>query len=392
VSDLPALPQPYPYLRVGHLDAAPLPEGIGTAIDLSDADPKQTLAQGLDCVVVSAAGSEHRIAPHVLEVLTACEEAGVPTVLRAREREDLRSPIAAVVSHIALETEDLYREGLRQVGPERAFEIRPVVDPVEVLTAVPDDVGTVTAEAARVRRRLLAEQTARAQADRFADLLGLPVEPEPLVTALIVSRHAKNLHYTLQNLRRQTYGRIDPLLVIDPLYEKQAREVTTNWDIPLRIVVSNSLSTLGDRLNLGVEYAYGDLVTVIEESALYGSHHVTDLVQAAQYSGARLVGKASWFFQNDDGRAQIRAPKSQRSFGDVPALGTVMLSRENARRIGFIRRARGINVALTYSVLERGATIFSVHAHDTVMLRGRQSLEDLRIEELLSAAASDPAQ
>jgi hypothetical protein len=378
VSDLPALPQPYPYLRVGHLDAAPLPEGIGTAIDLSDADPKQTLAQGLDCVVVSAAGSEHRIAPHVLEVLTACEEAGVPTVLRAREREDLRSPIAAVVSHIALETEDLYREGLRQVGPERAFEIRPVVDPVEVLTAVPDDVGTVTAEAARVRRRLLAEQTARAQADRFADLLGLPVEPEPLVTALIVSRHAKNLHYTLQNLKRQNYARIDPLLVIDPLYEKNAREETADWDLPLRIVPANARSTPADKLNVGVQHAYGDVLAVIEETGLYGPHYLRDQVQALLGSRAHLVGKASWFVWDDQlGKATVHAAAKQRSFEHTPALGTLVLHRSTARSLGFARRVSAVEGALAHRIREAGGKVYNSHACETLLLRRGQMLSDI---------------
>jgi hypothetical protein len=378
VSDLPALPQPYPHLRVGHWSAAPLPEDMGLPVDLTKVGIDRALADGLDCVVVSAAGSDQRIDADLLEVLLACEAAGVPTVLRAGAVKDLRSPVAAVVSHFALETDELYEEGLKQVGPERAFELRPVVDPVGVLTAIPDDVDTVTAEVARVRRRVLAEQTARAQADRFVAFLGLPVEPEPLVTALIVSRHAKNLHYTLQNLKRQNYARIDPLLVVDPLYEKDAREETADWDLPLRIVTANVRSTPADKLNVGLHHAYGDVLAVIEETGLYGSDYLRDQVQALQASRAHLVGKASWFVWNDQlGKATVHAASKQRSFEHTPALGTLVLHRSTARSLGFARRVSPVEGALTHRIREAGGKVYNSHAYETLLLRRGQMLSDI---------------
>lgn len=387
MSDQPPLPQPYPYVRVGHLGAAPLPAGIGTAVDLSDTDPDKAVAEGLDCVVVSVQGSEHRIAPHLLEVLTACEAAGVPTVLRVREAEDFRSPVAAVVSHLALETDELYQEGLRQLGPERAFLIESTIDPFTVLTEGVDDPQHATPEAVERRRLLIAQQSPRAQADRFVAFLGLPVEPEPLVTALIVSRHAKNLHYSLQNLKRQTYERIDPLLVIDPLYEEEAREITTGWDISLRIATANPRSTPADKLNVGVQHAYGDVVAVIEETGLYGSDYLTDQVQVLQASGAHLVGKASWFVWNEQkGQPTVHAASKQRSFDHVPALGTLMLHRATAQTLGFTRRVSSVEGALVRRLRDAGGHVFVTHAFDTLLLRRGQSLDDFAEEAVESDA------
>lgn len=383
MSELPPLPQPYPYLRVGYLGAAPLLEGAGTAVDLTEADVDQALAAGLDCVVVSAAGSEHRIGPHILELLTACEAAGVPTVLRVAAQGHLRSPVAAVVSHLALDTEELYEEALRMVGPERAFLIQPAVDALQVLTEAPDggapsDPAHVTAEAAERRRMILAEQSPQAQADRFAGFLGLPVEPEPLVTALIVSRHAKNLHYSLQNLQRQNYGRIDPLLVIDPLYERQARELTAEWDVPVRIVTANPRSTPADKLNFGIQHAYGDVLAVIEETGLYGSHYVADQVQALHASGAHLVGKASWYVWNDQlGKPAVHAAAKQRSFDHVPALGTLVLHRATAQAVGFIRRVSSVEGALARRIREAGGRVYVSDACGTLLLRRGQTLADI---------------
>lgn len=391
MSELPPLPQPYPYLRVGHLGAAPLPGGIGTTIDLTEADVDQALAAGLDCVVVSAGGSAERIAPKMLDLLTACEAAGVPTVLRASTEEHLRSPVAAVVSHVALETDPLYHQGLGMVGPERAFAIQPAVDLVQVLTETNDDdetdddgdeydhgPGHSAAQAAEHRRRVLAERSPKAQADRFVEFLGLPVEPEPLVTALIVSRHAKNLHYSLQNLQRQTYGHIDPLLVIDPLYESQARELTADWDTLVRIVTANPRSTPADKLNVGVQHAYGDVLAVIEETGLYGSHYVADQVQALHASGAHLVGKASWYVWNEQlGKPTVHAAAKQRSFDHVPALGTLVLHRATAQAVGFTRRVSSVEGALARRIREAGGRVYVSGASGTLMLRRGQTLADV---------------
>ncbi|MGO1523056.1 MAG: hypothetical protein ACTHWO_06790 [Nesterenkonia sp.] len=376
--ELPPLPQPYPYLRVGHYGAAALPEGIGTHIDLTRVDVDQALADGLDCVVVSAAGSTERFAPQMLQLLTACEAAGVPTVLRTGLQEDLRSPVAAVVSHLALETEELYGQALRMVGPERAFAIQQPVDPCQVLTQGTEDPHQLSPEAIAERREALAEKSPRAQADRFMRFIGLPVEPEPLVTALIISRHAKNLHYSLENLKRQNYPRIDPLLVIDPIYEQQAREITADWDIPVRIAAANPRSLPADKLNIGAQHAHGEVVAVIEETGLYGADYLTDQLQALQASGAHLVGKASWFvWDPKKQRTVVTAAAKQRRFDQVPALGTMVFHRETGRVLGFTRRAPRVNEVFADRIRTGGGRVYVSHSFDTVLLSRGQTVEDL---------------
>lgn len=396
-SELPTPPEPYPYLRVGHVGTVPLPEGVGAAVDLTDVSAEaleRELRRGLDLVTLSTSGStgpSGALTDAVLAVLTACEAEGVPTVLRAQVAADLESPLAAVASHAVTEERDLHGLLLRRYGSERVLLLESTIEPQALLLEDLEDPEALTPERIARRRELIASRCPAAQASRLLRLLGMPAEPEPLVTALIVSRRAENLNHTLENLRRQVHPRIEPLVVIDPLYESEAREATAGWDVPLRIHVANPRSTLADRLNLGAHYAAGQFVAVIEESALYGPHHLTDLLQAAQHSGAHLVGKASWFVKDDDGSLRVRAPKLQRTFGEVPALGTVLMPTDIARRIGFTRRAAGINRALAERALNAGGTIFSIHAYDTVLLRGGQTIKDLSVGDLQSAALPDLA-
>lgn len=383
--ELPPLPQPYPYLRAGYFGGQPLHPGIGEHIDLSQVRGAEALAaelrKGLDYAVFETQGEE-LLSGQQLEVLTALESEGVPTLLNARKESDLVSELAAVVSHVVSEG-DLHGETVAQCGLERSFELQQTVDRLQVFLggseqSAASDPEFFSPENIAQRRELIRSSSPRAQTDRLIGFLGMLPEPEPLVTVVIISRRAENLDYSLQSLLRQDYSRLDPLLVIDPMYESEARQSTQDWDIPLRIEVAQPRSTLGDRLNLGVQYAYGEVMTVFEESALYGTHHITDLVHALQCSGAHLVGKASWLdLAPEADRPRVKAPRLQHAWDQVPATGTITLHRSTAKAVGFSRRARGVNWALSQKVLEAGGKTFSIHAHDTVMLRKDQTMEGL---------------
>ncbi|MGO2944030.1 MAG: hypothetical protein ACTIDO_17255 [Brevibacterium aurantiacum] len=383
-----AVPPQYPYLRIGHLgevfqrDRARILNGVGTQVTLESADIEQEIKHGLDLVVIGPRLLESAYAPEqrdkALDTLIACEGSGIPTLLLAEKEEDLESRVAGVVSHVVTLDASVHRSAISQIGLERALLIKSTIDPHRVLLEGTGEAAALTPEAIARRRMEIDERSPKAQADAIAEWLGFTVEPLPSVTAIVVSRKAENLDVTLANLRRQQYSNVEVLLTIDPMYAQVARGAIAEWDIPARLEVSQRGGTLADRLNLGIFRAHGDLVTVFEENALYGSHHVSDLVQAVQYSGADLVGKASWHVYDEaKDRMVARAPVTQRSFGELPALGTMMMRRETARRFGFTRRASGTNWPLVERVSDEASGVYSIHAYDTVLPKKGQTLAEL---------------
>lgn len=388
MNDIVGLSRPYPYLRIGHLgmahqrDRPRILTDVGVHIDLDHADLEAEFKLGLDLVIVEPTILADPIDPKApveyLDALIACEGAGIPTVLQAERAHELTSRVAGVVSHIATTDASVHRLAVAQVGSERTLLAGTLVDTNQTFHAGAEEVQALAPESVTRRRQTIDERSPKAQADAFAEWLGFTVEPPPTVTAIMVSRKAENLDIALANLNRQKYPNIDVLLTIDPMYEREARETVASWDFPVRIAVSQPGGTLADRLNLGIHRAHGELVTVFEENALYGSHHITDLVQAALYSGADLVGKASWHVY-DEAKDQmvVRAPGTQRSFGELPALGTMMMSRYIARRFGFTRRSSGINWPLMDRLVGSGSDVYSIHAYDTVLPKKGQSLTQL---------------
>ena len=210
----------------------------------------------------------------------------------------------------------------------------------------------------------------------------------PLVTVLLVIRSAAFLDHVEANLRRQAHARIDPLLIVDPLYADEATQAVQRWAAPPRIVVSNARSTLADRLNIGIRHAHGEMVAVFEETYAYGPYHVTDLVHALNYSGAHVVGKASWFEYDPstDTFAHRYAGKARR-FQQTLAAGSMLMHRGSAQALGFTRRAAGINWPVGQRVQKAGGTIYAVHAYDMVTLKRGYTPADFPPDSVLTSAA-----
>lgn len=112
----------YSHVKAGHLGTGPLPRHRH-AIDLADS-AALVRVKDLDWAVLGAGEAPEKdvrgIPEHMLEVLIACEQHAVPTVLVIEGQDDLDSPVAAVVTHLATRDESLYEELRRRVGSQRA--------------------------------------------------------------------------------------------------------------------------------------------------------------------------------------------------------------------------------------------------------------------------------
>ena len=72
-----------------------------------------------------------------------------------------------------------------------------------------------------------------------------------------------------------------------------SRSSWTGWAHPARAVPVDADQSLGGVLNEALAASTGELVAKFDDDDLYGPHHLWDLVLAAEYSGAALVGKVS---------------------------------------------------------------------------------------------------
>ena len=159
-------------------------------------------------------------------------------------------------------------------------------------------------------------------------------------------------------------GRVDHSMLATATGGERGSPPVTIRHVPAR-------RTLGEALNAAVEAASGDLVTKLDDDDLYDVDHLDDLVEALRYSGATLVGKGSEFVHLGEIDLTIRRlPKGAESNSRTIAGGTLMIGRDDLRRVGGWQRApRSVDQLLMDDVLEAGGRIHRTHPYGFVLNR-----------------------
>jgi hypothetical protein len=103
----------------------------------------------------------------------------------------------------------------------------------------------------------------------------------------------------------------------------------------------------------------------------YGSGHLADVVDALDYAGATLVGKAAEFVYLESSDVLIRrdADRAER-FSTRLAGGTLTITVEDLRRVGgWPDVRRHVDLALLESIGRAGGTTYRTHGFDYILVR-----------------------
>ena len=103
----------------------------------------------------------------------------------------------------------------------------------------------------------------------------------------------------------------------------------------------------------------------------YGPGHLADVIDALDYAGATLVGKAAEFVYLESSDVLIRrdADGAER-FSTRLAGGTLTLTREDLRRAGgWPDVRRHVDLALIESIRRAGGTTYRTHGFDYILMR-----------------------
>ena len=107
-------------------------------------------------------------------------------------------------------------------------------------------------------------------------------------------------------------------------------------------------------MNLGVEAATGDLVAKVDDDNFYGTHYLTDLVRALDYSGADVVGKwAHLVHLESSGATLLRFEKAEHRFVEQVQGGTLLMRRTLAERVRFEDLPRRVDTTFLAKVRGR---------------------------------------
>ena len=117
--------------------------------------------------------------------------------------------------------------------------------------------------------------------------------------------------------------------------------------------------------------ASGEWWANMDDDDWYGAEHLTDLVTAAGYSGADLVGKGSEFVYLEDDDLTVRRDLGNSEVESRTLAGGTLLKRAEALRAahGWRGLSGGVDVALIDDVVAAGGRLWRTHPFGYLLRR-----------------------
>jgi hypothetical protein len=182
----------------------------------------------------------------------------------------------------------------------------------------------------------------------------------------------------LAQMARQRGVEVEVILGLHGVAYDEVREAAEACPLPLRWIEAGAGTPFGEVLNQAAALAGGDYLAKWDDDDWYGPDHLADLLMAADYSGADVVGASGEFFYLEPLRTTIRrttfasgAAYPSEVWADHIAGGTIMVPVAKFRDIGgFPGLPRAVDREFLKAAREAGARIYRTHGLGYMLRRG----------------------
>jgi len=286
----------------------------------------------------------------------------------SRRLFELSAAQTAVVSAPAASIEPFFGRTVTVV--EDADQTRAALD---VLLSDPDHRDRLALQA---HRRVFDEHLCGHRVEAVLASVGVvsttPTTPTT-VSAVVATKRPGQLDHVLRSIGRQSHRAVELVLVTHgfELDEGDVRRRAEAAGVPLvTLVAAHRELTLGSCLNLGVEAAIGDLVAKVDDDNFYGTHYLTDLVRALDYSGADVVGKwAHLVHLEGTGETLLRFENAEHRFTDLVQGGTLLMRRGLVRKHRFADLPRAVDTTFLAKIRAAGCKVYAADRFNFVSVR-----------------------
>lgn len=216
--------------------------------------------------------------------------------------------------------------------------------------------------AARGVRAVHANHTYR---DRMSQLLATVGKKFEMVDATIavvaVTHRPDDLDNLISNITSQTLTPDEVHFVLHGNSWATEHENMIALRIPnSKIYHLPEAGTLGDGLNLAISSATTTWCAKFDSDDFYGPNYLLDMRICANFSGADVLGKKSYFMHFEaSSQTYLRQPENEHKFTNRVAGATLFFRRDIAVQIGFRSLVSGTDTDFLAACRRRGHTIYS---------------------------------
>jgi hypothetical protein len=220
------------------------------------------------------------------------------------------------------------------------------------------------------RRATHADHALPARLRQIRRAAGLPVQSPPGVSVVVSTNRPEMLERIVANVALQDHPSLELVLALHGDGFPVADPVAPAG-LALTVLRFPADTVFGHVLSAASAAASGEWVTKMDDDDWYGAEHVSDLVLAAGYSGADLVGKGSEFVYLEGAGVTIRRGLGA---GEAPSRtlsgGTLLVRSSVLRDVdGWRGLPRSVDVALIDDVASAGGTVWRTHPFGYLLRR-----------------------
>lgn len=246
----------------------------------------------------------------------------------------------------------------------------------ELLAAVPDLDDSLVRDAwsVKLRRATFDHHSTLAWRDGLARRAGatrLLTGPAglPGLSVLLATKRAHELEGAVARVAAQVGAEIELVVATHGFTADKARLTEILGREPVLLSCGDDV-LFGDVLTRAAQAASFDVVMKMDDDDWYSPHAAHDLLMARRFSGADVVGFPAEFVHLAEFDETIRRNHASECWTTFVAGGSLTLSRDLLREVGWFRPVRRwVDGQLLSMVIASGGTVYRTHGLDYVLMR-----------------------
>ncbi len=222
-----------------------------------------------------------------------------------------------------------------------------------------------------LRRIALREHSTEKRLQQIRELAGLPVFREPSVSVIVATNRPEMVRRIFNIVKEQDHKNLELVFALHGDGFEDSYPDFSKSALPVTMLRCPKETIFGHVLAEASSVAKGEWIAKMDDDDWYGKEHVSDLLLAASYSEADLVGKGSEFVYLEEEDLTIR-----RDLGDSEVEsrtiggGAMLVKAEVFREIyGWRELSRGVDIALIDDVVSNGGRVWRTHPFGYLLRR-----------------------
>jgi len=222
-----------------------------------------------------------------------------------------------------------------------------------------------------LRRSALQNHTFANRLNQIRKESGLTTFREPCVSVVIATNRPEMTDRIFKIFEAQDHSNLELILALHGDGFEESYSHSINDEMNVTILRYPKETVFGSVLSKASAIAQGEWIAKMDDDDWYGKEHISDLLLAASYSNADLVGKGSEFVYLTEENLTIRRDLGNSEVESRTLGGGALLVRAETLKqtYGWRELSKGVDVALIDDVVSNGGRVWRTHAFGYLLRR-----------------------